>query len=445
MCKKLPRLLLLVLLPFLAACDNPILHSHVNTSPVVSSMSNAEDSLVLTTPYSRGVTTDEQSGQVPAIGADSGKIAYLSDRNRITDVWLLDLATDIERQLTQTICPDTNKRLEAPEGKWSGVQGFTWSLDGQRLAYLTQCWGDPRAQLHIYDLATTAPILVADWVDSDSYPSWSPSGNRLVFTVISRGHVYTANVKGQNKPTVEIITNTLSAYPTWSPNGEYIAYRGPTLGIPGSAGTRTYVSIVNPDWLHVEYDPPALQSSHPEVPEVRTEWIAAPLDGGLAWSHSGHYLAVATVREAVPGWVGLVAITDQGARNLPTDIVYLESNAFGRDFYNPVFSPDDEWLYFVSVAPGSEFGLRFGTIFRVQVQDLLLNSTPTKIPVESVSSEDQLAGFPTLSSEGKWLVYAVKTDDAIDLWIQSIDGIYQQPLIQNDYMNTRPAWQPSNE
>jgi len=360
----------------------------------------------------------------------------------LAEIWLFDLVTGSERQLTETSCGDTPIGGYVPEWYVPGVQGFTWSPDGQRIAYLMKCFDAAWAQLYVYDLGTSSTISVTTQADSDSYPSWAPAGNQLLFSVITRGtEVYIVDLEGASKPEIELITHTLCAFPVWSPDGEYIAYRGPAMGWPGSAGSRTYISIVDPEWNHLGYDPP-FKPSLPDLPDVRSEWLAAPANEGLAWSHNAQYLAVATVREYVPGSLGLVEITGQVAHNRSGGLVQMDSNSFGRDFYNPVFSPDDETLYFVSVWPDTEYGVRFGTIYSVMVQDILSGKSSLDIQVVSVSPKDQLAGFPSLSPDGKWLAYVVKVGKENEIWLQAVEGIDRQRLISDGFVNTRPAWRP---
>jgi Tol biopolymer transport system component len=125
--------------------------------------------------------------------------------------------------------------------------------------------------------------------------------------------------------------------------------------------------------------------------------------------------------------------------------------SFEHTFYNPVFSPDEETLFFVSLRPPSDPGFnlyRFGTIFRVPVHDLLqyeYGNEHSPLPdIRAISPENQLAGYPSLSSDGEWLVYAVKEEESANLWVQTIDGRRRQRLTAGDFINIQPVWQPSN-
>ena len=107
-----------------------------------------------------------------------------------------------------------------------------------------------------------------------------------------------------------------------------------------------------------------------------------------------------------------------------------------------MFSSDDETLYFVSLDSGIEDPLpaeRFGILYSVPVQDLLISGSPD---IQVVSSLDQLTAYPSLSSDGEWFVYAVKVGETVEIWLQVVDGTYRQRLVGDGFVNTRPAWRP---
>ena len=300
------------------------------------------------------------------------EIAYISNKSGMAEIWLLDLVTGTERQLTETDCSSVAfTGGYVPEEYVSGVQYSTWSPDGQRIAYLTTCTHvTNRARLNVFDLETGSIISITDQGGESTYLSWAPSGDRLVFTLppdLARRGMYIAKLSKQDEPEIEPIEGTAwedclgGCYETvWSPDGEHIAYRGPYVGLPG-AGWRTYVSVVDLEGNHMVYEP----KSTP-----RSSWIFEPSDGGLAWSNSGQYLAIATTKGYVGARLNLAEIIGRAAV-INTGFTLWQHHPdwpgpFGSGFYNPVFSPDDETLYFVSLWPDTEDErLPFGTIYSV--------------------------------------------------------------------------------
>jgi Tol biopolymer transport system component len=124
-----------------------------------------------------------------------------------------------------------------------------------------------------------------------------------------------------------------------------------------------------------------------------------------------------------------------------TGLTTHDYGSFGLDFYAPVFSSDDKTLYFVSSWPDVEHGWPLGTIYRVAVQDLLYGST--HLNIHAVSPENELSGFPALSSDGRWLLYSVKTGEAIDVWLQAVDGTSRQRLVGDGFKSIWPSWRPA--
>jgi Tol biopolymer transport system component len=390
-------------------------------------------------------------------GASSGDVAYLSSRSGMAEIWFLDLATGSERQLTESDCSDEMSGGYMPQWYVPGVQYFDWSPDGQKIAYLTSCKASTdRARLAVLDFEIGTTTVITSLVSQNSYPSWAPSSDRLVFT---RDPVYGTEIDGRmylvdlekDDPKLEPVGGIAGKdciascyYAVWSSDGEHIAFRGPFVGLPG-VGWRTYVSIVDLEGNHLAYKP---ESADKPKPNYRGAWMAEPTRDGLTWSSNGEYLALATFRlSGIEARLALVEVNDQTAvMNFGLSPHHpVNPSPFGPGFSNPVFSPDDEVLYFVSLWLDTDdinVEFPFGTIYSVPTQDLLGDSSPG---IRAVSPEGQRAGFPSLSSDGEWLVYAVKVEEVSEIWLQAIDGTYRQQLVSDGSANTRPAWRPFSE
>jgi Tol biopolymer transport system component len=223
-------------------------------------------------------------------------------------------------------------------------------------------------------------------------------------------------------------------YPKWSPDDEHLAFLG-----PGGAPVGTYLSITDFAGKHQTY----LQPSGGADRAPNSGWSVSPWMDGIAWSRTGRYLAVASAHGWVNGHLDVVEISGQTAtRHFGPD--NYSSALLGGNFYTPLFSSDDERLYFVSV-PEVEGILEWplGGIFSVRIADVLNAAPREEIEVVPISPSDQVAGFPDLSADDKWLLYTVKQGEATEIWLQSTDGVYREPLIADGFLNMRPAWRPA--
>lgn len=95
----------------------------------------------------------------PAWSPDGKTLAYSSDRAGKLDIWLRDMATGAERQLTRH--------------KDAAVSA-AWSWDGRMLAFLDQA-----GSLHTVDVATGAVKQVFGAIWEPGKPTWSPDGKTL--------------------------------------------------------------------------------------------------------------------------------------------------------------------------------------------------------------------------------------------------------------------------
>lgn len=158
------------------------------------------------------------------VEADSGIGAWSPDKSLVAYV---RLGPDWEN-LYVIAADGSDERLLA-----EGVQEFSWSPDGDHLAYIDGSGGlvENCAAIWIVDVHTSAKQMVAEAPGcTAAEPAWSPSGDEIAFV---NGHdsgdmnleldIFSVHV---NTGEIAQLTDApgIDRDPDWSPNGDFIAF-----------------------------------------------------------------------------------------------------------------------------------------------------------------------------------------------------------------------------
>jgi TolB protein len=107
----------------------------------------------------------------------------------------------------------------------------SWSLDGERLAFVSDRDGD--LEIFVLHLETGDLRQITHNDVLDSRPSWSPDGRRIAFSSRRAGQrdIFVMNADGSAP--VPLTNSPFGAYdPNWSPDGAFIAYVGNSDAAP---------------------------------------------------------------------------------------------------------------------------------------------------------------------------------------------------------------------
>ncbi|WP_091743057.1 amidohydrolase family protein [Phenylobacterium immobile] len=197
----------------------------------------------------------------PAWSPDGQTLAYSTDRGGKLDIWLRDLATGAERQLTHgadaALSAAWSKdgaqiafldqqgglfRVDVATGATTRVfQSLwepgkpSWSADGKTIAYAafkpySARFREGLSEILTVDVATGVATYQPVFPDrslgtrGDDGPVWTVDGTKMVFVFASRLHVVAVDATGKFMGAPVAINNEVSDAPTFSADGKQVLY-----------------------------------------------------------------------------------------------------------------------------------------------------------------------------------------------------------------------------
>jgi eukaryotic-like serine/threonine-protein kinase len=261
------------------------------------------------------------SGFSPAWSPDGTRLVFATSfpapfNRSFSELWIVTLATGEKRRLSSVV---------------EGAQP-SWSPHGQRIAYWTTSGeGQPVSQRDIWTVAASggAPISVTSDAALDINPVWSPDGRFLYFSSdrggsISLWRIPLDEVTGRVLGPPEAFTTPSpdSRHPSVSADGRLVAY--------SSFGETSSIQ-------KIAFDPAAATVSGTPATVVGGSRYVAHLNV----SPDGRWLAYYNRDRQIDIWIS--RSDGSGERQLTNDPAYDR---------NPTFSPDGQWIAFMSNRSG---------------------------------------------------------------------------------------------
>lgn len=189
----------------------------------------------------------------PVLSPDGLTLAYTSYRDGAPNIYLRNLLTDAEVQLTfgpglalagawspngrylalsQTVRGNNDiylydtkqKRLTRLTTSWGIDVSPSFASDGRRLVFTSDQSGSP--QLYLMDIDGRPPVRLTYEGSYNTAPAWSPRGDSIVFVGRSEQKtldIYTIRADGHD---LRRLTDGAGDYdsPAWAPNGRFVMY-----------------------------------------------------------------------------------------------------------------------------------------------------------------------------------------------------------------------------
>ena len=331
------------------------------------------------------------------------------------------------------------------------------------------------------------------------FPSLSPDGKWLVYAAdagAANRHIFLQSVNGQNPLDLTRDSTADDDQPAFSPDGELIAFRSSrdgggifVMGRTGEAARRVTREGFNPSWSpdgtqlaftteDVELYPQNLGDGELWTVTVNTGETRRLLDHAAlpSWSPHNHRIAFTSLQgNRSLGGVWTIPVKSGTATPVTRDPA--------RD-WNPVWSPDGKYLYFVSDRSGSmnlwrvpidevsgktlaepepittpavylahpsfsADGKRIAyssVIITANIQQLTLDtSMAVKGEPAWVTSGSRLWSSPDPSPDGEWLVFYSLTQPEGQIYVSHPDGTGLRQVTNDMAVNRMPRWSPDGK
>ena len=442
---------------------------------------------------------------------------YQTIKDLLIDLRNLRKELEIAAELERSAPPMSGRMINSGQGAATTVESLSGAKyiqneikQHKRAAALTILGVITVAAVLLYVLTRHSPgtkeallrnatfTQLTDQPGPEYFPSLAPDGKSFVYSGYSSGNwdIYLQRVGGKNPINLTKDSPADDSEPAFSPDGESIAFRSERegggiflMGATGESVKRLTDFGHNPVWAP-DGKEIACADAGPLDPAFRTFpnsrlWAVNIATGAKRsiteadavqpnYSPHGHRLAYQGRRNRTQRDIWTIPVSGGEPLEVTNDAAID---------WNPVWSPDGNYLYFVSDRGGSM------NLWRVPIEERTgkLLGPPETITTPSpyighltfsrdghrmayahmarsgnlqrvafdparetvvgepvwITQGSRLALVPDLSPDGEWLAFDTQTDRQEDIYVVKRDGTGLRQLTDDSYKDRAPRWSPN--
>lgn len=376
--------------------------------------------------------------QAAAVSRDGHFVAFLSDQDGQTDVWITQAGSGQFRNLTRGSAPN----LVNPS-----IRTLGFSPDGAFVTFWVRGQdGSSGGDISIW----AAPTLGGEprpYLEGVAEFDWSPDGSRLAYHTPGPGDplfVSDGNLRPAVRPIFTAPTGSHSHFPLWARDAKFIYF------VQGSLPDEMDIWRITPDGGTTErITSHNGRVSHPVLLDRRTlVYLASDPDGSGPWLYSMDVERRIPRRltSSLDRYTSLAASAD-GRRLVVTRASPKRTLWRLRIADSPTEAPAADR---VPLTTGSGFSPRLGPNYLLYVSPTGTSDSIWKLAGGHGTElwrghGSRLFGGPTISPDGRNIAFSVRQQGKTLLYVMQADGTGARIVADSLDLQGAPAWSPDGQ
>lgn len=368
-----------------------------------------------------------------AISRDGQFVAFLSDRDGQTDVWITQVGSGQFHNLTH----GGFKELLNPS-----VRTLGFSPDGSFVDFWVRMTSGSGERIGVWSVPTLGGEI-KQYLDGAAELGWTRDGSRLAYHTWSSGDplfVSDGNRRTNDRPLFSAAGGIHCHFPTWSPDGKYIYFV-----MSASAEQWDVWRIRATGGSPEQITSQASQISYPVLLDERTLlYLATDSDGSGPWLYEtdvAHHIPH-RLNYGIEKYTSLAGTPD-GHHLVAT--LSLPKRSLWR-LALPDFSKQASELAPVLIPTSNGFFPRLGPGYLLYVSATGSSESIWKLAggkgTELWNGEGHLLGSPAISADGNEIAFAVQQKEKSVLFTMKANGTGLQIISDSLQLRGAPAWTP---